>query len=101
MSSTSMPAPRRRNNSNPALRRAIDVSRNGGSRERYKEEAVLRGPHPRLWGALAGAPRSGGAKLALRETPPPPPASGEGVCSLPCEAGRVRRDLSTRCFLDW
>src|SRR5882724_8626847 len=101
MSSTSMPAPRRRNNSNPALRRAIDVSRNGGSRERYKEGAVLRGPHPRLWGALAGAPRSGGAKLALRETPPPPPASEEEFVPSPAKRGRVRCDLSRGCFLDW
>src|SRR5882724_4726633 len=47
-------------------------------------------PHPNLWGALAGAPRSGGAKLALRETPPSPPAGGEGIGSLPCGAGEGR-----------
>jgi len=51
---------------------------------------VLRGPHPRLWGALAGAPRSGGAKLALRETPPPPPASGEEFVPSPCAPSAAR-----------
>jgi hypothetical protein len=51
--------------------------------ERLRGRTMRLRPHPRpSTGALAGAPGYGGAKLALRETPPSPPAHGGGeICA--------------------